>query len=289
MPTNRPAERASLPGSPVVVPELVEQRVELRDQRSHVDPGSPVGDEGARRVGEEVAPAHFGRVDAQIARDEVHDPFRGEMCLRLPETPVGPDRAGRGGDTRERPAVLGDRVRATQRPHGDERGADPGEVEDGVADVARDADVEREHSPVVVIANRDVVHLGTRVDGSDQRFGAVLAPAHRTSHDARQQRDQALLAQEVLLVAEAATDVGSDHPHVRLREPADLGDHGAELMRLLRRREQREAAPAGVERCLRTVTLERQAHDPVALERLVQHVRGTVEREREAWGRGFQV
>ena len=116
------------------------------------------------------------------------------------------------------------------------------------------------------------MHLRTRVHRCGQCLGAVLFPPHRHAGDAGQQRNEALLAEEVLLVAEPPAHVGGDHPHRRLGHAAHLGHHGAQLVGLLRRHHHRQELGSGVVLGLGPVTFERQPHDAVALEPLPQHV-----------------
>ena len=109
---------------------------------------------------------------------------------------------------------------------------------------------------------------------------SVRSWPHRTGRRVieREQRDEALLAREVLLVAEAAAHVGRDHAHRLLVEPARLRDDGAQLVRLLVRREHLQHTGRGVERGLRAVALQRQRGDAVVREAQPARVRRGRER-----------
>src|SRR5207245_8563175 len=99
--------RRALPFPPAPVIELEQEGVEVGFERSHVDARTTVGEVRARGVGQQVAPPHLDGIEPALARDEVHDPFDGEVRLRLPEAAVRADRARRRGYARQRPAVLG--------------------------------------------------------------------------------------------------------------------------------------------------------------------------------------
>ena len=195
------------------------------------------------------------------------------MRLRLAEAPVRADRAGVGGNAPQVEAHHPELIPAVERAHGDERGTDPREVQHRVADVRGDADAIREHLAGVVVRDGDVVHLLTRVDRRGEAFGAVLAPAHRTAGDQREERDEALLAGEVLLVAEAAAGIRRHHAYRLLAQPAGLRDDRTELMRLLVRRVDMQDPGGGVDRGLRTVALEGQRGDAVIREPELLRVR----------------
>src|SRR5436305_5614870 len=114
----------------------------MGSERTDVDARTAVGEEGPRRVWQQVAAANLDRIELEGLSHAIHHALDSEMRLRLPEAAVRTDRARRGRDARERPAVLRHRVRAAQCAHRHERGPDAGEVEDGIADVADDIDVQ---------------------------------------------------------------------------------------------------------------------------------------------------
>ena len=92
IPTNRPSARAvAWRARGAVVVELGKEEVELVVEAAGIveEPGGR--DEGSRAVGNVVAPANLGRVDADVFRDEIHDAFDREEGLGLAEPAVRAD------------------------------------------------------------------------------------------------------------------------------------------------------------------------------------------------------
>ncbi len=261
-----------LPVPPAVHVEGVDELVEVGTERPEVDAAAGAGDPRSRAVGQQVAPPDLDGVDPEITRDAVEHPLGAEVGLRLAEPAVGADGGGGRGHAAQ---VEGDRaelVAAGQRPDGHQRRADAREVEDGGADVGGDRGLVGQDAAVVVVADVEVVDLLAGVDAARQRLEPILAPAHGPPGDAGQHRHRALLAGEVLLRSEATAHVGHDHAHVGLAQAAGVGHDGAQLVRLLVRRQQREPPGGGVDGRLGAVPLEGEGGDAVVVDPLGEAV-----------------
>ena len=70
---------------------------------------------------------------------------------------------------------------------------------------------------VALGANRQVVGVVARVRRSQQMLAPVLDPPHRMPDLHGQRRDGNVLRHDAVLAAEAAADVGRDHPHLVFR------------------------------------------------------------------------
>ena len=88
-------------------------------------------------------------------------------------------------------------------------------------------------------------------------------PAHRAEEPPRRPDHERLLGIELALVAEAAADVGRDHPQRALGDAELLGDLLADVVRRLRRTHQREPAGGGLDGGERGARLERRADEAV--------------------------
>jgi hypothetical protein len=162
-----------------------------------------------------------------------------------------------------RPRQVVDRV---QRDHVTDHGIGPAVARElglygGDRAVARDA----EPRAVALIAIR---RRGQEV------LAARLDPFHRPAKPARRRRQQDVLGIDVPLGAEAAADVGRDHPHLLLCQAQGRRDRGAHGERNLRRRPDRQPAVRRLGLDQHAARLDRHGGDAGHVEpRLDDHLR----------------
>ena len=95
---------------------------------------------------------------------------------------------------------------------------------------------ERGERAVLLGGDRDVLDLVAAVVGRDQRLRAGLGPLDRVAQLRRDHEDEDLLGGDLQLAAEAAADVGGDHPQLVLGQPERRRQHRAQDVRDLRGR-----------------------------------------------------
>ena len=99
--------------------------------------------------------------------------------------------------------------------------------------VHRDFHVDCEEAPALVGEGGHSVVMLAGVGACGEMLAPILDPAQRPAGAHRRPRHRDLLGLEHALVAEAAAHVGRDDPHVRLIEPEELREPGADEMRHL--------------------------------------------------------
>ena len=226
--------------------------------------------EGKRLARDRVAPPHLGRIETAGVRRLVDQPLDEERGLRPAGAAVGAHRRGRrdraghldvdGADrvgARQAAGVVARVGRGRERQVGAERRLDPR---------AQAAD-----RPVGVERQRARRAGAARVLGREEIFLTRRDPLHRPSHAAREPGDQRLLAVWAPLDAEAAPDVGRDHPHAPLVETQHPGDLRPDAKRRLRRRPHRQGPGRLVPGRERATRLHRHAGDQVLLDGQLDH------------------
>ena len=155
-----------------------------------------------------------------------------------------------------------DPVRARQARRGD-RGAQDAEASRVGAHVGEQLGAHREDRPVATGGQLDVVPLLARVSRRGHVLAPGLDPLHGRAQAHRQQGDQDLLGVDLLLHAEAAAHVGSDHADPVLGEPEHVSQDVADSMRPLRGGPHRE--PPGTEIVVGSHAASLQRHPGVPL------------------------
>ena len=185
---------------------------------------------GSHELGDQVLAADLDGVHADLGREHVHRPLGRGRCLRPAGAAVGGDRRGVGDDAGRAALDVGDVVHRRRHRPGHERGQDrahlgePAAVLDDVQPVVRDL-------AVAVAADGDVLDLGAAVAErpSCSRCGS-RASAAGGRRAWRVDAEQGLLGVARDLGAEAAADVGRDHPDAARRSsplPAMIVSRGA--------------------------------------------------------------
>ena len=105
----------------------------------------------------------------------------------------------------------------------------------------------------------------------------ILLPRHRAAKLHRRGRNDRLLGVERRLGAEAAADMGRDHPDRFEVAFEQVGERAAAEMRRLRRRPHRQQVGRGVVACEHGAALERHGAAAMEEELLLEHVRGAGE------------
>ena len=184
----------------------------------------------------EVQLAYFMRLAADRAGDGVDGQLDGEAHAGPRHAAVGRKRRLVGGDRPGLAAVGVQRVRAGQIAAGlgglDARGERPHRIG---ADIDGDLGVERQQPAALVGVSGDPVVMLAGVGADHQMLAAVLDPAHRVVELQRRPGDEDLFGVQHALVAEAAADVGRDHPDIALLQPQTFGQPGAHHVRHLGR------------------------------------------------------
>ena len=189
---------------------------------------------GHRARRHEVLRPHVGRLTPDRARNRVDGELHREAhagarnaAVRCEAGLVGGDREGLAAVDVEgvRPRQVASRLGGLQA--GGER---PHRVR---AHVHRDLGVDPQESPAFVGEGGEPVMMLAGIGAGGEVLAPVLDPAQRPAGAHRRPRDRDLLGLEHALVAEAAAHVGGDHAHVRLVEPQELREPGADEMRHL--------------------------------------------------------
>ena len=238
---------------------------------------------GRRAVGgairDRVAQPQLDRVDCERARRVVDQ----RLARRLPGCPADAAVRSRRALVRERRvddvADVADVVHTRQERGGTQRvdQARPrmGEVRPSVAHVAA---LEREEAAVRVGREREVADDLLGVAARGERLVAVLHPLHRRAQAARELGDDHLLDEQLDLQAEAAPDVGADHPHPRVLQPEQRCEHAAHEEGHLRGRPHGQRSLAGVPVGDHAPAFERRRVAAAEVEALAEDVRGAGER-----------
>ncbi len=241
-----------------------------------------VGQADRRRVGEgldEVAPAQFGRVDAELARRGLDDALHRVGGLGPAGAAVSVDRRGVGehrvdgaADLRRR-VLAGEQRRVQDGRHRGREGAEVGtQVGGGVDAQAEELAVlvQRQFGGGQVVATMGVGEEGLR---------ALGGPLDRPTQLLARPDQRRLLAVEEDLAAEAAADVGCDDAHLVLGNAEHEGAHQQPLdVRVLVRHVQRVLVAGRVPVRVRRARLDRVRHQPVVAEGQRRDMGGALER-----------
>ncbi len=161
-----------------------------------------------------VAPAHFGRLQPQMARDEVDRALHRERRFRPAGAAIGRVRHLVGDDDPARGRQILDFIRAGQMDRGVVGDTRPDRVPGAAIDDILVAD--RQNPAVIVKPDLDIVPLVARMGGALEMLAPLLDPAHRPPEPAGEKGDQQILGVDMALAAKAAADIERDTPHPRL-------------------------------------------------------------------------
>ena len=167
-------------------------------------------------------------------------------------TLVGGDREGAAAIGRE---VVGARQDARHLRRLQARGERVGRIG---ARIDRRLALDAEQPAVAVGMRGDDVVMLAAIGVGDQVLAPVLDPAHRMPAAQREPTDADLLRSEDALVAEAAADVGRDHPHLAVLEAEAVGKAGAHDVRHLGRAVDGELLEAAVPEGHHALALDRR-------------------------------
>ena len=216
----------------LLVAELVQAELERGEVVAALEVELAGGD--VRELADEVLAPHLGRVHVQLARDLVHDPLGGQAAVRPADAAVRAHRRLVRHHRVDVALVVADvvgagdvvgRLPAVQRSR--HRPARVGAV------VGQDPGADAEDASVVAHRGADPVDLLARVHARLQVLAAVADPLDRGLHPPRQVGDEDVLGVQQRLLAEAAADVGRDHPDVVLGNPQKPRRRRAEQVRRL--------------------------------------------------------
>ena len=170
-------------------------------------------------VGKEVASPDLGGVHPDLGREQVDGPVDEGTGLRTAGAPVGHQRGGVRHHALVRPRDVGDVVRPRQEGTGvvGHVGGHEG-IGAGVGD---HVDLEAGDGPVAPAADADLLALGPGVAQADHVVRSRRHPADGPARAPGQQREQHVLRVGPGLGAEAASDVGGDHPDLFLLEAVE--------------------------------------------------------------------
>ena len=200
--------------------ELLERAVERRVVVAAVD--REPGRDRRRELGDEVEPPQLDRIHLELDRERVDGPFDRVRRLRPSRTAVGIGRRRVREDAGARQAVGGDVVAAAVDPGAEQR--DPGRHELQVgAHRGDEPHADGGDLPLRGRGELDLLEDVAAVDGRVESLRALLDPLDRLLEPAGEREAERFLGVDVELRAEAAADVGRDHPQPRLGNP----DHAA--------------------------------------------------------------
>jgi hypothetical protein len=221
-------------------------------------------------VGEDVAAAQLQRVDPELRREAVHHLLTGDglvhprAAVGAPAELVGVDGlavAGEGGE----PVGAGEHHRLEHGRARVRRGERPG--------VLAERGLGGEQRAVLVRGERDRRHLAARLLVGTEVLAPVLDPLDRAPEADRRSDRRRLLRARVHLQAEAATDVGHDHPDLVLVEPEHAGEERPRVVGALRGDVDREVLAVALPLGDDATRLHRHRRVPVLAEGLREHDR----------------
>ncbi len=194
-----------------------------------------VREPGDLRVGElvvrdPVLAAHLQRLYAELGRHLVDDPLDGVRRLGPPGSAVRV-----GGRLRRVDAGAGEVERlhlvdARVHEHAEQRCAGSDDLQVG-AHVGEEVDLHPDERAVAHDGHLDVLDLVAPVVRRHHVLAAGLRPLHRAAELLGQHDREDLLAVDLQLGAESATDVGSHDPEVVLRDAGEQGQEHAQDVR----------------------------------------------------------
>ena len=132
--------------------------------------------------------------------------------------------------------------------------------------VVNEAAAHAEQPPLVVEGDLEVPILVALLDGGEEMLAPVLDPFDRAAQAQRRHRQHHLLRIHHELGAEAAADVGRDHPHLVLVAPQQRHQERAHFVGKLGRRPQGQAILVDVVSCERAAPFDRMRAAAVLLQ-----------------------
>ena len=181
------------------------------------------------RVLDEVAPDDLSRIEVEAPRHLVDHAVHHERRLGPAGAPIGQVEHLVGQDAFAGEVEVADRVHAPE-VRGDVVGAAQ-RVGTADAGVEEEAVADGQDLAFRVEGRFDLVQLVAGVGGRDQVLLAVLHPAHWLADDPGDVAEQHLFGIDLDLAAEAAADVGRDHPHLPFGHADPAGDRVANYVR----------------------------------------------------------
>ncbi len=225
----------------------------------------------------QVAAPDLGRVESEPVREQVERALHHEGAHGHADSTIGAERRLGGGHRGEVEGVGGRSIRPGQDGGGAQRLERGGERVDVIgARVRPEARAQRQQHAGRVGGRLDL-HAGLAgVGRGGQVLTAGLDPLHRAPGPAGQRGHRQILGHHVHLLAEAAAGIGHDHTHAPLGQAERARDPGAEDVRHLAARPERErvALPARDH----PAPLERRRGAARVRERLADHDGGRRER-----------
>ncbi len=200
-----------------------------------------------RKKLDEVLPPQLGGIEPQFACPDLDQPLDHEGRFRPARAPIGVDRHRIGVDGVDLAVDVRDIVLARQQRRvkiGRHRGREGRHIG---AEIGDGLGLERRDPAVGVERHLGVGDVVAPMRVGEERLGAIGHPFHRPPDLLGGPQAHDLLGIDEDLRAEAAADVGRDHPQLVLGRDADEGrDDEPRHVRVLRRVPQREAVVAGV-------------------------------------------
>ena len=228
---------------------------------------------------DEVLQPQFGRVHAELLRQNIHAALDAIGRLRHPERAAIGDPARRlvGVDAvdhemRDREVVgAGDDVEEAGRPFR--------RIGAGVERAVIGQHMDAQAGDLAVLGRGDFRRhvVVARERGRGQVLDAVLDPFHRLAGDDRRDRGADVAGIGADLVAKAAADVGRDHVDLLLRQFGDQRHHGADHMRRLEGAPDRQLALDLVERADALAGFQRRRMGAVIGDHLLDRHLGLLE------------
>ncbi len=233
---------------------------------------------GIRLLGNHVAAADLGLVDAEIARGDVDQPLQHEGRLRPPGAAIGIDRHGVGEDHLHFAIDRGRQINAGEQ-RSVEIGRDVGtEGRNVAADIGERVDPQPEELAVLVERKLGFSHVVAALRVGDKAFAPLADPFDRPADFRAGPGDDRFFGIVELLHAEAAADVGRHDPQLVLRNVEDESAHQQpHHVRELARSPERVLAGRRVVFGDRRARLHRIADQPVVDEADARHMRGLAE------------
>ena len=230
---------------------------------------------GHGRGRDEVAAAELGGPEARLARRDVDDALDQIARLRAAGAAIGVDRRGVGEHALDPHINRRDGVDAGQHGHA-RRGRDEGREERQIgAEIGDGLDPERQDAAVGVERQLGMADMVAALDVGEEALGALGGPFDRPAQLLGEPRHHCLLGMDEVLHAEAAADVGRDHPKASVGQLERAGHQlAAQAVAALGRGVEHVAVAAPVVVADRGAPLHGVLDDAVVDEVELDHARG---------------